>query len=142
MILYCEVSLSEVASLQKEFPWQRPSKCSRCGESSLWGHGFVHRYFNKVPEAVFLKRWRCPSCNLIITCRPATYWRYFRESIKGVYDALLARVQGARWPPDVPRQRGGHWLQRLVDHSRLYELAKVSLTETVKFYAKKKLVFF
>lgn len=141
-VLYYEVSLTEVASLQKAFPWRRPSKCSNCGESPLWGHGFVYRYFNELSEVVCLKRWRCPFCSLIIICRPSAYWRYFRESIKVVFDALLARAKGARWPPDVPRQRGGHWLRRLLKHSRLHKLSKASLAETVTFYASKKLVFF
>ena len=142
MIIFYEVALTEIASQQKKYPWQPPDKCLRCEGSTLWGHGFVLRYFNQSPEGIYLKRWRCPACSLIITCRPSTYWRRFQESIKGIFEAIVNRVRRSRWPPWVSRQRGGYWLRRLLENAKLHGLMRPTLVETISLYSTKKLVIF
>lgn len=142
MILSCNVSLQTLATRQKKYPWQRPAQCPGCQGATLWGHGFVSRYFNGHSGPIFLKRWRCPHCPIVITCRPATYWRRFQESISGIFEALMARAKGARWPPWVPRQRGGYWLRLLLENAKLHGMMKSSLAKTISWYSTKNLVIF
>ena len=142
MILAYTVSLPCLIKQQKDYPWKRPSECPRCKGAKLWGHGYVLKYFNSSPVAVFVKRWRCPACSLTITCRPASYWRRFQESISNIFTALSFRIRMGRWPPFVPRQRGGHWLRKLIEKARVDKLIKPSPIKTVEFYRQKKLVIF
>jgi hypothetical protein len=140
MIISKEVDLKELAKKGRQWSWERES-CPRC-HRGCWGHGYVARYFNGFVEALFLKRWRCPSCGLVITCRPKSHWRRFQESISGMYRALLIRLKELRWPAWAPRQRGGHWLRTLIQNARAHLLMRDSLIETVKFYQRKNLVIF
>ena len=143
MIHFCNVSLKRLAQEKKNYPWQRPKECPNCKER-LWGHGYVLRYFNSFPEGVFLRRWQCsnPKCRCLLTCRPAIYWRRYRETITRIFDTLIYRVKHRSWPPWTTRQRGDHWLEKLIFHSRLYLLDKGQLLETILFYKTKNLVIF
>lgn len=139
MILHVPVSVDHIRS--GEHQWQRPLKCSKCGHSKLWGHGLTSRYFNSVLGPVYLKRWRClnPKCRAVHTCRPQSHWSRFQESIEGIFRTLLYRVTHLKWPPWTPRQRGGHWLAKLIANARLHGLVKSDLVQTVSFYQAKKL---
>ena len=142
MILSCNASLGEVEQLQKKYPWGRPNECPRCQGKKIWGHGYVQRYFNSLKEGLFLKRWRCPKCSLILTCRPQSHWRRFQESISNIFVAIMFKIQGSRWPPWVPRQRGGYWLGKLIENARKNELIKNNLAATILFYKNKNLAIF
>ena len=139
MILYVSVSIDDLRS--GRYRWQRPESCPQCGHPKLWGHGLIQRYFNRQSEPLYLKRWRClnPKCRAILTCRPRSYWPRFQESIKAIFSALLYRVTHLKWPPWTPRQRGGHWLAKLIANARKNGLMRNNLYKTVSFYQAKNL---
>lgn len=127
----------------KAFSWSRPSECPRCHTTgSLWGHGYVLRYFHQLSEGVFLKRWRCQSCKAVVSTRPSGFWRCVRTSIRDVYDCLLYRVRHGKWPPKMSRQRARYWLNKLNTHASINLLARGSMPETVYFYSSKNLPIF
>lgn len=141
MILLCGVSLTELEKIQKDYPWEKPKSCPKCN-SGLWGHGFVLRYFNACLNGIFVKRWRCPHCKLILTCRPNAYWRRCQETIANIFEALLFRIKQLKWPPWVSRQRGGYWLKKFISNANNNLLMKESISQTIYFYRDKKLVIF
>lgn len=96
-------------SLGKLFPWLRPDRCPRCGGRRLWGHGYVQRYFDGVAEPLWMKRWRCPDCGAVHTCRPASHWRRFLAPIAVILASLAAKLEGFRWPSSENRQRQQYW---------------------------------
>ena len=140
MVFRCPISVKNAALQMKKLPWPRPPHCHRCKSPILWGHGFAFRYFNSYPTAVVVKRWRCPRCRAIITCRPQSHWSNFQESIQTIFKALLYRVTHLKWPPWTTRQRGGHWLKKLLSSARRDELIKNTIVETVLFYQAKNLL--
>lgn len=84
----------------------------------MWGHGFVMRYFSESSVEIYLKRYRCPDCSVVVTTRPETHWKAIRSSILTVYEVLKSKLTGF-WPLDFPRQRGLHWLRRFVDLAKM-----------------------
>jgi len=141
MILSVKISLSELRNLQKNFNWDRPTKCPICSHN-LWGHGYSLRYFNACLEGLYVKRWRCSSCRLILICRPEGYWRRYQESISTIYKVLLYRVKNLRWPPWITRQKPGHWIRKLISHAKINLIIKESLITTICFYRDKNLAIF
>lgn len=137
MIFYCTASAEDIQKEGKEFKWTRPV-CPKCG-SRVHGHGFVSRFFNAVAGCIFVRRWRCPSCGMVITCRPAEYWPRYHESISKIFESLIYRVTHRKWPPITGRQRGGHWIRKLLLNARVNQLLKDSVLETIIFYQNKNL---
>jgi hypothetical protein len=88
--------------------------CPRCGSVRLWGHGFVAAYFDDVPEAVLLKRYRCPACRAVIRLRPQGYWSRFQASVAAIRQSLSLKFGRGRWDPGLPRSRQRHWLKGLL----------------------------
>ena len=140
MVFRCPVSIRDAATRLKKLFWPRPANCPRCRHSSLWGHGFVYRFFNGHQCAIPVKRWRCHRCKAVITCRPQSHWNNFQESIQRIFKALLYRVTHLKWPPWTTRQRGGHWLRKLLSSAKRDGLMKGSITETISFYQAKNLL--
>lgn len=138
MIIYFDVSLLELKTCGKEFHWPRPP-CPRC-KSKVWGHGHETRFFNGITGAVFMKRWRCHICRLILICRPKSYWRRYQESIENIFDALKYRVTNLVWPSWVSRQRGGHWMNKLIKKAKIDLTMKDSLLGTITFFQDKSLL--
>lgn len=141
MIIEMDICLDDLKKEEKNFHWEKPNKCLKCN-SSLWGHGFSFRYFNSCPNGVFVKRWRCPKCRTIFTCRPSTHWRRYQESFSNIFKALLFRIKELKWPSWVTRQRGGHWLKKLILNANANLLMKESLVETIFLYQSKNLAIF
>ena len=141
MILTVKISLEKLSKSQKNFDWDRPTECPVCSYH-LWGHGYVLRYFNIYPGGLYIKRWRCSSCCLILTCRPEGYWRRYQESISNIYEALLYKVNNLIWPPWVSRQKAGHWIRKLILNAKINLIIKESLTTTICFYRDKNLAIF
>jgi len=142
MTLPQNVKLSEIHSDGKDFKWIRPALCPRCKQPKIWGHGFVSRFFNSFTGILFIKRWRCPSCKLIITCRPEEFWRRYQESIDRIFEALEYRIKNLRWPPWTSRQKGGHWMNKLIRKSQANLMFKECMLETIHFFQQKKLSIF
>lgn len=100
--------------LGRSFPWPRPESCPCCGSVRVWGHGFVSAYFDEVPEAVWLRRYRCPDCGAVIRLRPRGYWSRFQASVETIRQSLSRRLGQGRWDPGLPRSRQRHWLKGLL----------------------------
>lgn len=143
MIYHCEISFEELQKLKKNYNWQklRPNSCPTC-KGRIWGHGYVLRYFNSIQEGIYLKRWRCICCHLIIICRPKDFWKRFQTAASIIYKSLIYRIKYFKWPPCVKRQRGGHWLRKLIIYAKTHLLMKETLLETITFFRDKNLVIF
>jgi hypothetical protein len=114
LILLIDLCVKTLERLGRDYLWRRPERCPRCGGVRVWGHGFVSAYFDEAGrQGVFLKRYRCPECRLVIRMRPWGYWRRIQASIREIRQCLSHRIGKGRWPPrsNPPRQR--HWLQAL-----------------------------
>jgi hypothetical protein len=112
MILPYKITLEELSKAGKDFKWPN-HHCGAC-QRNMWGHGYVARYFTAILNVVYLKRYRCPGCGVVMTIRPEGYWPHIRSSIFAAYEALKSKLRHGRWPPLFPRQRGWHWLKRMV----------------------------
>lgn len=132
-----KIDLKLLQELGKTFPWKRPV-CAKCN-CSFYGHGYVFRFFNLLQVGVYLKRWRCPICHAVATVRPDTHWKGFQESLGQVFKTLKYRIENLKWPPWCSRQRGGHWLNKLLANAKLNLLLKDNTLETILFYQNKKL---
>jgi len=80
----------------------------------VWGHGFVEAYFDEAGETgVFLKRYRCPQCRLVIRLRPRGYFRRIQATVAAVRACVVHRLGTGRWPPGSKPARQRHWLRGL-----------------------------
>ncbi len=136
MILFNKITIESLAHLAKEYKWET-LRCA-CGRS-MWGHGYVLRYFSDMNEGLYFKRYRCPDCRTVITTRPDSYWSYLRSSIKTMYEVLMVRLRTHFWPRGFPRQRGGYWLRNLVQAAKMDN--KTDLSEHLKMCFEKGLNF-
>ena len=138
MILFRKICLEELSRKGRAFNWESQA-CEKC-KRQMWGHGFVCRYFSEVFSALYLKRFRCPSCGVVATTRPDGYWRATRSSILSIYAALSGRLRTGSWASN--RQRAGHWLRRFVamvrmnygDHSDLVAVLDSCLAKGLRFF--------
>ena len=117
MILSYKITIDELSKIGKDYKWPR-HHCADC-ERYMWGHGYVARYFATLLSSVFLKRYRCPGCWIVVTVRPHVYWSKIRSSILSIYETLKFKINSGRWPIQSPRQRGGHWLKRFILFARM-----------------------
>jgi hypothetical protein len=69
-LLICRIVLEKLQALGKQFHWKKPECCPECGSIRLWGHGFVLRQFVGFAQGLWMKRYRCPDCHAVHTCRP------------------------------------------------------------------------
>jgi hypothetical protein len=89
----------------------------------------VSRYFDGVAEAVWVKRWRCPDCGAVHTCRPASHWRRFLAPITVILASLRAKLAGLHWPRAESRQRQQYWYHGYSIQSRFDGLPPALLDE-------------
>jgi len=129
VVLPMSASVAQIMRAGKLFPWPRPGSCPRCGGRRLWGHGFVPRYFDGLPEAVWVKRWRCPDCMAVHTCRPSSHWRRFLTPIAVILASLAAKLAGFHWPQSENRQRQQYWHRGYVMQSRFDGLPPATIVE-------------
>jgi hypothetical protein len=113
--------------LGKLYPWPRPERCPRCGGRRLWGHGFVLRYFDGIPEPLWIKRWRCPDCGGVHTCRPDSHWRRFLAPITVIMASLVGKLSGLPWLKVENRQRQQYWFHGFRIQSRFDGLPGAAL---------------
>lgn len=112
MLIAVDVSIADISRLEKKFQWPRPS-CPKCS-GKVWGHGFRLRYFSGFSDGIYIKRYRCHHCKLLISLVPSGYWAHFRSPIQTIYKTLLYRLNQKCWPKECSRQRGGHWLRKFI----------------------------
>ena len=113
MIHFVDVLLKDIFQMGREYPWNKPDKCPCCGNWKLWGHGFVSAFFHGFSSAIWLKRYRCPSCGCIIRMRPASHFSRFQSSRHTIGSTLLHRINTGRWPKGSCKSRPRHWLKNL-----------------------------
>jgi hypothetical protein len=113
MIFSVPVSIKEIVSMGRDFPWNRPSVCPRCGGSRVWGHGFVGAFFDGFSSEVMLKRYRCPDCHCVLRLKPAGYFKRFQAPVEEIRSSIAYRLQYGRWPNGSSRARQSHWLRAL-----------------------------
>ena len=138
MILNYKITVEELSKAGKNHKWERHF-CEKCS-CFMWGHGFVTRYFDSLPEAVYLKRYRCPKCSTVVITRPEGYWPKIRSSISVIFLILLTKISSRSWPFSFSRQRGGHWLKRFVNHAKM--CGETNLEIFLNFCFQKSLRFF
>ena len=120
LIQQISVSIKEIVRLGRAFPWKRPERCPRCSHCRLWGHGFVSAYFDGYWEPLWLRRYRCPACRLILQLKPSGYFKQFQAPIETIRQTLAHRLKHHLWPPGTDRQRPGHWLRSLCKKAKLH----------------------
>jgi hypothetical protein len=121
LILFMDLCVKTLAALGRNYPWQRPERCPKCQGLRVWGHGYVEAYFDEAgSQGVFLKRYRCRECGVVIRMRPSGYWRRIQATVAAVRQRVLHRLEKGRWPPNSnpPRQR--HWLRGLKRQVRMH----------------------
>jgi hypothetical protein len=85
LILFVDVCVKRLVEAGRQYPWQRPERCPKCQGFRVWGHGYVEAYFDEAGnQSVFLKRYRCPECGVVIRLRPMGYWRRIQATIATV----------------------------------------------------------
>jgi hypothetical protein len=84
----------------------------------VWGHGYVARYFEGLPDAVWVKRWRCPDCRAVHTMRPGSHWRGFWASAAAIVGVLRGKLSGHKWGIAFSRQRQQYWWRGYQKQSR------------------------
>ena len=117
MVILVDVDVNEIARLGRDFFWRRPSRCPRCG-AGLWWHGFILAYFDHLPQAVFLRRLRCPCCGAVHRLRPKAYWSRFRSTIQTISQTIDLFLN-QDWHSDLPESRQRLWWRRFCSRARL-----------------------
>jgi hypothetical protein len=112
LVLFYDVDIKDLVRLNREYPWERPPYCPCC-RGGLWWHGFVPAYFSLSPDAVFLRRLRCPQCGAVHRLRPRTHWRRFQTPIQTIREAIAHRVKTHRWRADLSHEGQRQWWRRL-----------------------------
>src|SRR3989338_8233376 len=93
LILFMDLCVKTLVGLGRNYPWKRPERCPRCGGVGVWGHGFVGAYFDQAgTECVWLKRYRCRECRVVIRVRPLGYFRRIQARIAEIRRCLLHRI--------------------------------------------------
>lgn len=109
-----DLCVKRLAALGRNYPWQRPERCPKCGGVRVWGHGYVTAYFDEAGRrSVDLKRYRCPECGVVIRLRPVGYWRRIQATVATVRRCVVERLEKGRWPPGSNPARQRHWLRAL-----------------------------
>ena len=140
MILFRKISLKLLSEQGRAFKWE-PCECEKC-KRLMWGHGFVTRYLAEILSSVFMKRFRCDGCGVVVTTRPDDYYRYTRSSIDSIYHALTVRLSAGSWPAGTSRQRAGHWLKKLGLKARMDFGDNCNLTAILNLCFEKNISFF
>jgi hypothetical protein len=120
MIVFVCVRLKEIFDKQREYAWPRPDLCPRCGQSRLWGHGFVPAYFDGFAGQIHLRRYRCPLCRCVIRLRPRGYFTRIQASIRTIRSSLWQRIVKGRYLSGLSRSRQRHWLNGLMRNTAAY----------------------
>lgn len=114
LILFMDLCVKTLAALGRNYRWQRLERCPRCSGVRVWGHGFVVAYFDQAgAQGVFLRRYRCPECRVVIRVRPWGYWKRIQASVEAVRQSVRHRIGTGRWPPGSNPARQRHWLRAL-----------------------------
>lgn len=120
MVISVAVKIKELLAKKRNYPWPRPEVCVRCGARKVWGHGFVTAWFDGFDAALYIRRWRCPTCGCVIRMKPCGYYKNFQASIESIRSRIFHRLKTGRWPPGLSHTRQGHWLHALIKNVHVY----------------------
>lgn len=112
MVIHVEVDVKQLAILGKDFPWEKPATCPKCG-GHLWWHGFVLGYLACITSALFFRRLSCPHCGALHRLRPKSHWPRFQSAINTIKQVIAHRQNNSTWRSDLPRSRQRQWWRRL-----------------------------
>lgn len=93
----------------KDYPWQKPRRCPKCGGKRLWWHSFVQRSFNNYAYKVWVKKCICIDCKSVHTMRPYTHWARFQYSKFIIISCLIGKTKSCRWQSGIKRQNQQYW---------------------------------
>ena len=113
LILHFPVDVKVLCDRGKMFPWLKPLRCPRCGGVRLWGHGFSARYFEGFSESLLVKRFRCPDCRAVHTCKPLGFLKGFRYPDEVIHASLWEKITENCWIKGVCRQNQQYWYRCL-----------------------------
>lgn len=68
-------------------------------------------------SALLMKRFRCPDCSSVHTCRPEDFLKGLRFSAEVISDCLSSKIEKDRWLSSAVRQNQQHWYRRLREWS-------------------------
>jgi len=117
LVIFVNVDVNKIARFGRDFFWRKPSSCPIC-KSGLWWHGFILAYFDHLPQAVFLRRLRCPCCGAVHRLRPKAYWSRFRSTIQAI-NQTIDRFLNKDWQSKLPGSRQWQWWRRFCAKARL-----------------------
>lgn len=111
LILHFEVDVKRLVEEGKDYPWPRQKICPnpKCHSRRLWGHGYVLRYFEGFTHGLWIKRYRCPDCKAVHTCRIQQFYKGFHYSIFSIVFSLVNRIIDGRWLKCLSRQVQQYW---------------------------------
>lgn len=116
-----QINMDQLSKEGKSFKWEKEF-CEKC-HRYMWGHGFTTRYFQSYPEPLYIKRYRCAGCSIVVTCRPLGFWPSLRTEFNIIFNALIYRLSHSAdppvWPVGVTRQRGGYWLRTFYKYFKM-----------------------
>ena len=112
MILFVELNLKQINRHGEKYRWPRPARC-RCGNTRLWGHGFVDMLFDGFLRPLKMRRYRCRVCRCVIRLRPVGYFSRHQSSTATIRRVLAKRIATGRWPAGCAVNRARHWLKAL-----------------------------
>ena len=136
IIINVRIDLAILQEKQKEYFWNRPKCCPCCGSMTLWGHGFVDRYFDDFPEALPLKRYRCPRCRAVHTMRPDCFHSRFSANQFLLFFCILYKILKGHWSKIVSRQRQQYWYRGFEKQRVRVSLNQDSLEFLIQSYIK------
>jgi len=113
LLLHLPVDVKILYELKKMYPWPKPRRCPKCEGFRLWGHGYSPRYFEGFVEPLWVKRYRCPECGAVHTCRPSGYFERYRYPVVDVLMSLLHKVITGRWLCGINRQSQLGWYRSM-----------------------------
>jgi len=64
-------------------------------------------------EALWMKRFRCPDCSAVHTCRPLDFLKGLRFSAEVVSMCLCGKIEENRWFSRVTQQNQQYWYRCL-----------------------------
>ncbi len=134
LILHFAVNVKVLYEAGKKYPWPKPEVCPKCKGTRLWGHGYVPRYFEGYWEPLWVKRFRCPDCRAVHTCRPDVFFKRYRYPVIVVILCLLNKIVHGRWLRCIRRQNQLSWLRTVAKWNSQKQTVKIPSIEHLKRY--------
>lgn len=117
-LLICRIDLEKLQESGKHFLWKKPRSCPECGSRRLWGHGYAMRNFVGFALGLWMKRYRCPDCRAVHTCRPEGFLPGMQYPVQTQKSCLETKIDGKPFLRSVSRQSQQHWWKAFLKRCR------------------------